>query len=380
MFKKIFKKKRSFINSNLILLCVLLITFGIIQAINPLQPLTNTSLFIKMPVLFGFPMIFLGVSLLIDVIALIILSKLGVHEKLITKFKKVILYVLLVILSFYFIEYIVLGTVRIFQVAKTYPKKTMPPKEQFFVSTAWVVLVYGKDFLRGILMTIGISFAGTIIGLILGLLIAMLRVQKISNKDGEFKAFLKKIGLGFSKGYIAIFRGTPMMVQAILLYYLLPFAISQSFNISMSVMDKIFTAFVAGLITVSLNTTAYLAEVLRGSIEGVDNGQYEAARSLGFGYWKTMLHIILPQALKNSLPSIGNEFVINIKDTSVLNVITVTDIFFAATYVQDKTFRNTEGFFIAAVIYLILTFAISRILAFIDKKMDVKSKPLPSCN
>ena len=171
-----------------------------------------------------------------------------------------------------------------------------------------------------------------------------------------------------------------MMVQAILLYYLIPFAISQATGISMTIMDKIFTAFVSGLITVTLNTTAYLAEVLRGSIENLDKGQSEAARSLGFGYWKTMFYVVLPQALKNSMASIGNEFVINIKDTSVLNVITVVDIFFVANEVQSDTFRFSEPFFIAAIIYLILTFVTTRILSLIDKKMDVESKPLPSCN
>ena len=148
----------------------------------------------------------------------------------------------------------------------------------------------------------------------------------------------------------------------------------------MDTMNKIFTWFVSGLITVSLNTTAYLAEVLRGGIESLDQGQTEAARSLGLSYWKTMLYVILPQALKNSMPSIGNEFVINIKDTSVLNVISVIDIYYVATMIKGQYFRFNEPFFIAACIYLILTFVTTRILAFIDKKMEIDEKPLPSCN
>ena len=171
-----------------------------------------------------------------------------------------------------------------------------------------------------------------------------------------------------------------MMVQAILLYYLVPFAISQATGIPMDTMNKIFTWFVSGLITVSLNTTAYLAEVLRGGIESLDQGQTEAARSLGLSYWKTMLYVILPQALKNSMPSIGKEFVINIKDTSVLNVISVIDIYYVATMIKGQYFRFNEPFFIAACIYLILTFVTTRILAFIDKKMEIDEKPLPSCN
>lgn len=375
MFKKIFNRKGRFLNSCIILFSLILIYVSFQQMTNPRIPLTNTSLFLHVPFIFGLPMFIIGILAFIGEITLLVLKKLTFNKDLI---KRILLYVLIVLLSIYFIEYIILGIVRVFQVAITYTK--IPEKDKFFISTAWILLEYGKDFGKGVLLTVGISFAGTIIGLILGLLIAILRVQKVTNKDSEFKAFLKKIGLAFSKGYIAIFRGTPMMVQAILLYYLLPFAISQATGVSMSVMDKIFSAFATGLLTVSLNTTAYLAEVLRGSIEGLDPGQNEAARSLGFGYWKTMFNIVLPQALKNSMPSIGNEFVINIKDTSVLNVIMVADIFYAASFVQSESFRFNEPFFIAALIYLCLTFVTTRILSFIDKKMDVQGKPLPSCN
>lgn len=378
MFKKLFGRKGRFQNSWMIIFSVALIVMGICETINPTSSDTVASIFSNIKIVFGLPIVILGAIGLISTIAILVLEHKKNEFKNLSTIKKIIYYVLFVLVLIYFIEYVILGIVRSFILASEYTK--IPEKELFFVSTAWLLINNGKDYLNGILVTLSISLLGTIIGLIFGLLLAMLRVQKVSDKDSEVKAFFKKLGLYFSKGYIGLFRGTPMMVQAILLYYLVPFAISQATGIPMDTMNKIFTWFVSGLITVSLNTTAYLAEVLRGGIESLDQGQTEAARSLGLSYWKTMLYVILPQALKNSMPSIGNEFVINIKDTSVLNVISVIDIYYVATMIKGQYFRFNEPFFIAACIYLILTFVTTRILAFIDKKMEIDEKPLPSCN
>ena len=378
MFKKLFGRKGRFQNSWMIIFSVALIVMGIYETINPTSSDTVASIFSNIKIVFGLPIVILGAIGLISTIAILVLEHKKIEFKNLSTIKRIIYYVLFVLVLIYFIEYVILGIVRSFILASEYTK--IPEKELFFVSTAWLLINNGKDYLNGILVTLSISLLGTIIGLIFGLLLAMLRVQKVSDKDSEVKAFFKKLGLYFSKGYIGLFRGTPMMVQAILLYYLVPFAISQATGIPMDTMNKIFTWFVSGLITVSLNTTAYLAEVLRGGIESLDQGQTEAARSLGLSYWKTMLYVILPQALKNSMPSIGNEFVINIKDTSVLNVISVIDIYYVATMIKGQYFRFNEPFFIAACIYLILTFVTTRILAFIDKKMEIDEKPLPSCN
>ena len=378
MFKKLFGRKGRFQNSWMIIFSVALIVMGICETINPTSSDTVASIFSNIKIVFGLPIVILGAIGLISTIAILVLEHKKIEFKNLSTIKRIIYYVLFVLVLIYFIEYVILGIIRSFILASEYTK--IPEKELFFVSTAWLLINNGKDYLNGILVTLSISLLGTIIGLIFGLLLAMLRVQKVSDKDSEVKAFFKKLGLYFSKGYIGLFRGTPMMVQAILLYYLVPFAISQATGIPMDTMNKIFTWFVSGLITVSLNTTAYLAEVLRGGIESLDQGQTEAARSLGLSYWKTMLYVILPQTLKNSMPSIGNEFVINIKDTSVLNVISVIDIYYVATMIKGQYFRFNEPFFIAACIYLILTFVTTRILAFIDKKMEIDEKPLPSCN
>lgn len=170
------------------------------------------------------------------------------------------------------------------------------------------------------------------------------------------------------------------MVQAVIIYYLLPMFIASSFNVPQTAVDKIFTITVSGIIIVSLNTTAYLVEVLRGGIEAIDKGQMEAARSLGFTYWGSMFNIILPQAVKNVLPSIINEFIINIKDTSVLNVIAVAELFFVAQDVKMKYYRTYEPFVIAAFIYLFLTLGTSKMLVYVEKKLSLSETPLPSSN
>ena len=368
-------KNARFRNAWLLIFSLFVIGFSIKEIFNPVAN-TSISLFNYVPVVFGIPMLVISILCLGFEIAYLILKK--ENNPVLKKIRNIVYIVIASIFTIYFIEYIILGTIQTFVTASTYKK--IPEKDMFLVSTAWLLLNNYEDFLEGIGVTLSISLLGTIFGLVLALVLALLRIMKVSDKDSEFKAFFKKIGIGFSKGYIGLFRGTPMMVQAILLYYLVPFAISQAMDIPMDTMNKIFTWFVSGLITVTLNTTAYLAEVLRGGIESLDKGQMEAARSLGMTYPQAMIHVILPQALKNSMPSIGNEFVINIKDTSVLNVISVVDLFFVASRIQGQTFRFNEPFFIAACIYLILTFTTTKILSVIDKKMDIEEKPLPSAN
>jgi len=169
------------------------------------------------------------------------------------------------------------------------------------------------------------------------------------------------------------------MVQAIIIYYFLPGILSELLGINQNTINGFLTVGIAGLITVSLNTTAYLTEVLRGGIESLNKGQMEAARSLGMTRTQAMFNVIFPQGIKNSLPSICNEFIINIKDTSVLSVISVMDLFFIINSINGK-YANQDGIFVAAIIYLALTFSISKILGMIEKKMNLVSKPLPSCN
>ncbi|MBU1093420.1 MAG: amino acid ABC transporter permease [Firmicutes bacterium] len=239
----------------------------------------------------------------------------------------------------------------------------LPPKDQFFQTIIYLIETYSSFFLWGILITLFLSIVGTVGGFILSLLLTVLRTQVVDHRrDNHFSIFLKKLGKGFANIYITVFRGTPMIVQAMIFYYgIAPLGISW------------WKPLIAGLFVVTLNTTAYIAEVIRSGINGVDQGQMEAARSLGFSRRQSMFQIVLPQAIKNSLPAIGNEFIVNLKDTAVLSVIGVVDIFKATQSATSSNYRIVEGFFIAAIIYLILTFVTGKVFARLERgKTEVK--------
>lgn len=275
-------------------------------------------------------------------------------------------------------DIIVLGIVRSFITASNLTSRPTS-LDPLGVRLAYICIKNYTSILKGVWTTLWLSMAGTVVGLILGLLFITLRTLEVTPKDNEVVAFLKKIANIFVQTYVTIFRGTPMMVQAIIIYYFLPGILSGIFGIDQLILNQILSVGVAGFITVSLNTTAYLTEVLRGGIEALNKGQMEAARSLGMTRAQAMIHIILPQGIKNSLPAICNEFIINIKDTSVLSVISVMDLFFVIDSINGKNASN-DAVFIAAIIYLCLTFGISKLLGLLEKKMNLVSKPLPSSN
>ncbi len=292
--------------------------------------------------------------------------------------KRICYFIAILLFCLVVADFLLLGIVRSFVTASTMAKRPTS-EDPLSVRLAYICIKNYKPILKGIWTTLWLSMAGTIVGLILGLLFITLRTLEVTPKDNEVIAFLKKIGNYFVQTYVTIFRGTPMMVQAIIIYYFLPGILSGIFGIDQLVLNKILSVGVAGFITVSLNTTAYLTEVLRGGIEALNKGQMEAARSLGMNRSQAMINIILPQGIKNSLPAICNEFIINIKDTSVLSVISVMDLFFVIDSINGKNASN-DAIFIAAIIYLCLTFGISKLLALLEKKMNLVSKPLPSSN
>ena len=226
----------------------------------------------------------------------------------------------------------------------------------------WVLFFcnkYGAFFLRGAGTTLLISVISTILGFIIGLAVAVVRTVPVDEQDSRFRKVFYKIVQGILVAYIEIFRGTPMIVQAMVIYY----GSAELWGIDMS-------PFVAALFIVSINTGAYMAEIARGGIISIDKGQTEAAQSIGMTHWQTMTTVILPQAIRNILPSIGNEFVVNIKDTSVLNVISVTELFFMSKSAAGTYMKYFEVFFITCVIYFVLTFSVTRLLLFIEKKID----------
>lgn len=228
------------------------------------------------------------------------------------------------------------------------------------MSLEWLLKIIdnnGISFLRGAGTTLYISMIGTIIGSVIGLLIGVIRTIPLPDR-GVKRGFLKCVN-GVLSAYIEFFRGTPMIVQAMVIYY----GSAQAFGIDM---NKI----IAAIFIVSINTGAYMSEIVRGGIVSIDKGQFEAAAAVGMNHVKTMIHVVLPQVIRNILPATGNEFVINIKDTSVLNVISVSELFFTTKSVAGNNFRYFESFAVACVLYFIMTFTVTRILRFIEKKID----------
>ena len=223
-------------------------------------------------------------------------------------------------------------------------------------------------FAIGISYTVRLALFGTAIAFVLALLMVFLRIQEPDKRDNDFVKFLKIVANKFSRFYIFVIRGTPMMVQSLILYNAV-FGLFKRTGMSVSDINRVWPLFLAGLVTVSLNSTAYLAEVLRGGILAVDAGQMEAARSLGMTHWQAMRKVVFPQAIKNSLPAIGNEFIINIKDSSVLCVVGVSDLMFMTRSVAGIYYKGTECYLIAAIVYLFLTYLSSLLLKAITGKM-----------
>ena len=234
----------------------------------------------------------------------------------------------------------------------------------FFDKTFAVFETYQSMFFNAIKFTLVVAIFGTIFGLFLGLVIGGLRAVcgKEEPHDRLIVKIIRKVIYLLTSIYVEIFRGTPMMVQAMFLHYTVFVPFFQWKPIT------------SALVIISVNTGAYMAEIIRAGIQAVDNGQIEGARSIGMNAVQTMMSIVLPQAIRNCFPSIGNEFVINIKDSCVLNAIQFTELFFVAKSVAGSTFSYAEPFFIVGIIYFVLTFITSRILAFIEKRMNtVKS-------
>lgn len=226
----------------------------------------------------------------------------------------------------------------------------------------WIIFMlqeYGFMFLQGAGTTMLIAIIGTFAGFGIGLLVAIVRTIPIEPEAPALKRALMKAVRGILIAYIEVFRGTPMMVQAVVIYY----GSAILFNLDMAPLT-------AALFIISINTGAYLAEVVRGGIISVDKGQTEAAHSIGMTHWQTMTSVVLPQAIRNIMPAIGNEFVINIKDSSVLSVISVSELFFMAKSAAGTYYRFFEAFAIACAVYFVLTFSVTRILLAVEKRMD----------
>ena len=256
----------------------------------------------------------------------------------------------------------------------------MEKNPQGFVDSMVYMSIKGKDMLvTGVWTTVRIALLGTAIAFVLAILLVFLRIQEPDRRDSDVVKALKWLASRFARCYVFVIRGTPMMVQALIFYYF-GFNLFKKTGMTVTEINHVWSFFISGLCTVALNSTAYLTEVLRGGILAVDKGQTEAARSLGMTNWQTMTKVVFPQAVKNAIPAIGNEFIINIKDSSVLSVIGVMDLMYATKSVSGIYFRSLEIYCVAALMYLVLTWLSSLLLKWLSKKLDMPVRGIPSSN
>ena len=227
----------------------------------------------------------------------------------------------------------------------------------FFVNVGNIITKYWSYLLSGLGLTMLIALVGTVIGLIIGLLTGIIRTIPLS-KNKAVRVLQKAVNIIISV-YVEIFRGTPMMVQAMVIFW--GYAFLNNGN-TLPLLP-------AGIFIVSINTGAYMTEIVRGGIISIDKGQFEGAYSVGMTHWQTMTNVIIPQLMRNILPSISNEFVINIKDTSVLNVIGVMELYYMANTIQFMTYDIFETYLVICVMYFIMTFTVTRILRLAEKKL-----------
>ena len=214
---------------------------------------------------------------------------------------------------------------------------------------------------KGLFNTVQVAVWGLIIGILLGTLIA---VVKVAPKYRRFIRFLDKI----CSVYVALFRGTPMAVQLLLAYYvLLP-----------SLGVKNVESLTVGIIVFGMNSGAYVSEIMRGGINSVDKGQMEAGRAVGLSYGVTMVKIVIPQAIKNILPTLGNEFITLIKETSVLSFITVYDLYTALTAIGSKDYEKMVPYLVMAAIYIVLVLLITLLVRLMEKALAKSDKSTPA--
>lgn len=204
---------------------------------------------------------------------------------------------------------------------------------------------YYKFYIDGTLITLFLSFFGVILGVVVGVFLALMKLSKIS--------FFNKI----AGAYIEIIRGTPLLVQLLLVYYGLD-------KIGLQLPDL-----ASGIIAVSLNSAAYVAEIIRAGIQSIDKGQMEAARSLGMSHGMSMRYIIIPQAFKNILPALGNEFIVLIKESAIVSIVGIHDLMYNTDTIRGISFKPFTPLVITAMIYFIITFTLSKLLAMVERRM-----------
>jgi polar amino acid transport system permease protein len=208
-----------------------------------------------------------------------------------------------------------------------------------------------KTALQGLLTTIEIAVLGLIIGIILGTLIALVKVAPKSNP-------IIKLGAVICDVYVGFFRGTPMVVQLLLGYFVL-----------LPMLGIVSDAIIVAIIIFGLNSGAYVSEIMRAGIQSVDAGQLEAGRAVGLPFWTAMLKIVIPQSIKNTLPTLGNEFIVLIKETSVVSFIAVVDLTKAFKAIGDATYEYMIPYLMLALVYLVLVLLITGLIKLMERRL-----------
>lgn len=219
---------------------------------------------------------------------------------------------------------------------------------------------YSPLFIKASVTTILLSIISIAFSMIFGSLMALMKLSKI--KPIRWLANV----------YVEFIRGTPLLVQIYMVFYGLPLIGIDITSVTIGGMD--FERLISGVVALTINSTAYMCEIVRGGIVSIDIGQTEAARSIGFSKWQSMRLIILPQAIKNNLPSLGNEFVSLIKNSSQVSVIGVAELMYTSDTMRSISFKPFEPLVIVSVIYFIMTSIISFFIRVIEKKLAVSSK------
>lgn len=215
---------------------------------------------------------------------------------------------------------------------------------------------YSQFFIDGTKITIGISICTLILGFLVGVIVCMARILR------------NKIFSILGSIYIEFLRGTPLLVQIYIIYFGFP-----TIGIKFPDVGPIPSEYISAIVALSINSSAYIAEILRSGIQSVDKGQMEASRSLGFDYSTSMRLVIIPQALKNVLPALANEFIVLVKESSIVSVIGIQDLMYSADIVKGNTYLAFEPLLVAAMIYFVLTFTLSKLVGLFELKLENKS-------
>ena len=223
---------------------------------------------------------------------------------------------------------------------------------------------YGASYLTGMRNTLILALTATAIGCVIGFLCGVLNTIPCAPGDSPVKKFFLKLIRAIVRIYVEVFRGTPMVLQAVFLYYGLPY-----FTNGAQRFDNIWAA---AILVVSINTGAYMAESVRGGIISVDPGQTEGAKAIGMTHVQTMVSVIMPQALRNIMPQIGNNFIINVKDTSVMFIIGFPDFFSAQRGAVGASYLYFPSAAVEMIGYLTMTLIASFLLRWLEKRMDGK--------